>query len=202
LDDLRLVAKVQNASAPFAGAFLFESGWEFGYLWSAIAHYEACWDPHLEENDTTSATAAVLMEAGMDDHFGRGWASTFAKRWQHFSKASHLWKHCVWNSKETIGSLFSHFALFQSRRRHYVGERNRIHARLGHLERVVDHSCICKQSACKSSVFRGIFFQMCVLFFFTTFVQDAKNAVPPSKGYLCLSLICFFFFFLTTQIVL
>lgn len=69
---------MQNASAPFAGAFLFESGWEFGYLWSAIAHYEACWDPHLEENDTTSATAAVLMEAGMDDHFGRGWASTFA----------------------------------------------------------------------------------------------------------------------------
>lgn len=78
LDDLRLIAARQNVNKPFAGSFLFESGWEFGFSLGALAHYEACWDPHLSENDTTSATAAVLVETGFDDHFGAGSARTFA----------------------------------------------------------------------------------------------------------------------------
>jgi hypothetical protein len=30
LDDIRLIAQKQNPATPFAGLFLFESGWEFG----------------------------------------------------------------------------------------------------------------------------------------------------------------------------
>jgi hypothetical protein len=74
--DLRTVAQRQDPAKPFAGNFLFESGWEFGYLWSAIANYEASWDPRLSFPDTKSALIDVM--SFMDDHFGDGWAKTFA----------------------------------------------------------------------------------------------------------------------------
>ena len=74
--DIRNVAQRQDPSKPFAGTFLFESGWEFGYWMSAIAHYEASWNPRLEFPDTFSALVDVLsfLDAGL----GPGWAKAVA----------------------------------------------------------------------------------------------------------------------------
>ncbi len=74
--DLRNVARRQDPQKPFSGSFLFESGWEFGYIWGAIANYEASWDPRMSLPDTQSALIDIM--SFMDDHFGPGWAKAFA----------------------------------------------------------------------------------------------------------------------------
>jgi hypothetical protein len=36
-------------------------------------------DPHISALDTAAAVTQVLQDAGMDEHFGAGWAAVFAE---------------------------------------------------------------------------------------------------------------------------